>query len=76
MKSAIDNGLQVTLFKWYDYVSLNGSALLEKGKKLGQLESGSQKDGLTEGNACGHCSEALAKLTELIAGLDKLLDLI
>ena len=45
-------------------------------KKLGQLESGFQKDGLTEGNALGHCSEALAKLTELIAGLDKLLDLI
>ena len=34
------------------------------------------KDGLTEDNACGHCDEALAKLTELIAGLDKLLDLI
>ena len=50
--------------------------MLEKGKKLGQLESGSQKDGLTEGNACGHCGEALAKLTELIAGMDKLLDLI
>ena len=50
--------------------------MLEKGKKLGQLESGSQKDGLTKGNACGHCGEALAKLTELIAGMDKLLDLI
>ena len=31
--------------KWYDYVSLNGSVLLEKGKKVGQVESGSQKDG-------------------------------
>ena len=50
--------------------------MLEKGKKLGHLESGSQKDGLTEGNTCGHCGKALAKLTELIAGLDKLLDLI
>ena len=50
--------------------------MLEKGKKLGHLESGPQKDGLTEGNTCGHCGEALAKLTELISGLDKLLDLI
>ena len=46
-------------------------------KKLGRLESGSQKDGLTtEGNACGHCGEAFAKLNELIAGPNKLLDLI
>ena len=59
-------------------------ALLEKGKKtgskkikLGKLESGSQKDGLTtKGNACGHCGEAFAKLNELIAGPNKLLDLI
>ena len=34
------------------------------------------KDDLKEGNACGHCGEASTKLTELIAGLDKLLDLI
>ena len=46
-------------------------------KKLGRLESGSQKDGLTtKGNACGHCGEAFAKLNELIAGPNKLLDLI
>ena len=38
--------------KWYDYVSLNCSVLLGKGKKVGQLESGSQKDGLIEVNAC------------------------
>ena len=58
--------------------------MLEKGQKnwvkkktkLGQLESGSQKDGLTKANACGHCSEASAKLNELIAGPNKLLDLI
>ena len=48
-----------------------------KKKKLGRLESGSQKDGLTtKGNACGHCGEAFAKLNELIAGPNKLLDLI
>ena len=41
-------------------------------KKLVQLESGSQKDGLTKGNACGHCGEASAKLNELIAGPNKL----
>ena len=29
------------------------------------------KDNLNEGNVCGHCGEALTKLTELIAGLDK-----
>ena len=46
-------------------------------KKLGRLESGSQKDGLTtKGNACAHCGEAFAKLNELIAGSNKLLDLI
>ena len=28
------------------------------------------KDDLNEGNVCGHCGEALTKLTELIAGLD------
>ena len=51
--------------------------MLEKGKKkLGQLESGSQKDGLTEGNAWGHCGEVSAKLTEFNAWLDQLLDLI
>ena len=45
-------------------------------KKLGRLESGSQKDGLTtKGNACGHCGEAFGKLNELIAGPNKLLDL-
>ena len=33
-----------------------------------------QKDDLTEGNTCGHRGEALAKLIELIAGPDKLLD--
>ena len=48
----------------------------KKEKKLDQQESGSQKDGLTEGNACGHCGEALAKRTGQIAGLDKLLDLV
>ena len=42
----------------------------KNGKKLDQLESGSQNGGLTEGNACGHCGEASAKLTELIAELD------
>ena len=47
-----------------------------KKTKLGQLESGSQKDGLTKAIACGHCSEASAKLNELIAGPNKLLDLI
>ena len=48
----------------------------QKKKKLGRLESGSQKDGLTtKGNACGHCGEASAKLNELIAGPNKLLDL-
>ena len=54
--------------------------MLEKGqKKLGQKKKklGSQKDGLTtKGNACGHCSEAFAKVNELIAGPNKLLDLI
>ena len=46
-------------------------------KKLGRLESGSQKDGLTtKGYACGHCGEAFAKLNELIVGPNKLLDLI
>ena len=50
---------------------------LKKKKKLGRLESGSQKDGLTtKGNACAHCGEAFAKLNELIAGPNKLLDLI
>ena len=39
-------------------------------KKLDLLESSSQNGGLTEGNACGHCGEASAKLTELIAELD------
>ena len=34
------------------------------------------KDDLNEGNVCGLCGEALTKLTELIAGLEKLLDLI
>ena len=65
MKSAsIDNGFASCIVAViYDYVSLNDSVLLEKGKKLGQLESGSQKDGLTKVNACGHCGEASAKLT-------------
>ena len=44
--------------------------MLEKEKKLDQLESGSQNGGLTEVNACGHCGEASAKLTGLIAELD------
>ena len=48
----------------------------KKEKILGQLESGPPKDDLNEGNVCGHCGEALTKLTELIAGLDKRLDLI
>ena len=50
---------------------------VKKKKKLGPLASGSQKDCLTtKGNACGHCGEAFAKLNELIAGPNKLLDLI
>ena len=46
----------------------------KKEKILGQLDSAPEKKvDLNEGNVCGHCGEAL---TKLIAGLDKLSDLI
>ena len=49
----------------------------KKEKILGQLDSAPEKKvDLNEGNICGHCGEALTKLIELIAGLDKLSDLI
>ena len=42
----------------------------------GQRESGSKKNEcLTVGNPFGHCGETSAKSSELIARLDKLLDL-
>ena len=49
-------------------------ALAEKGKNTRSARKCLPKDNLNEGNVCGHCGEALTKLTELIAGLDKRLD--
>ena len=50
--------------------------MAEKEKNTRSARKCLPKDDLNEGNVCGHCGEALTKLTELIAGLDKLLDLI
>ena len=52
----------------------NGSK--NKTKKAGSARKWLPKGWLSKGNGCGRCGEASAKLNELIAGPNKVLDLI
>ena len=48
----------------------------QKKKKAGSARKWLPKGWLSKGNGCGRCGEAPAKLNELIAGPNKVLDLI